>query len=69
MQNLTIFNNAQFAVGKSEDIIPMWIENGIIPDVIVVDPPRKGCDKNTFRYDVRSLNLNVSFTFHATHQH
>ena len=23
----------------------MWIENGIIPDVIVVDPPRKGCDK------------------------
>ena len=42
---LNNFNNAQFAVGKSEDIIPMWIENGIIPDVIVVDPPRKGCDK------------------------
>ena len=39
------FDNAQFAVGKSEDVIPMWIENGIIPDVIVVDPPRKGCDK------------------------
>ena len=39
------FDNAQFAVGKSEDIIPMWIKNGITPDVIVVDPPRKGCDK------------------------
>ena len=39
------FDNAQFAVGKSEDVIPMWIENGIVPDVIVVDPPRKGCDK------------------------
>ena len=23
----------------------MWIKNGITPDVIVVDPPRKGCDK------------------------
>ncbi|MDE5978105.1 MAG: 23S rRNA (uracil(1939)-C(5))-methyltransferase RlmD [Turicibacter sp.] len=39
------FENAEFAVGKSEDIIPLWIENGIVPDVIVVDPPRKGCDK------------------------
>lgn len=39
------FDNAQFEVGKSEDVIPRWIEEGIIPDVIVVDPPRKGCDK------------------------
>lgn len=39
------FENAQFTVGKSEEIIPLWIENGIIPDVIVVDPPRKGCDR------------------------
>lgn len=39
------FENTQFTVGKSEEIIPLWIENGIIPDVIVVDPPRKGCDR------------------------
>lgn len=39
------FNNAEFEVGKSEDIIPNWIKQGIVPDVIVVDPPRKGCDK------------------------
>lgn len=39
-------NNAEFFVGKSEDIIPKLIfENNIYPDVIVVDPPRKGCDK------------------------
>ena len=37
-------DNAQFYVGKSEEIIPKLIEDGIIPDVIVVDPPRKGCD-------------------------
>lgn len=37
-------DNAEFYVGKSEEIIPRLIEDGIIPDVIVVDPPRKGCD-------------------------
>ena len=39
------FDNVEFEVGKSEEIIPKWIAEGIIPDVIVVDPPRKGCDK------------------------
>ncbi len=43
---LNNINNAEFFVGKSEDIIPKLIfENNIYPDVIVVDPPRKGCDK------------------------
>ncbi|MEC0093434.1 23S rRNA (uracil(1939)-C(5))-methyltransferase RlmD [Paenibacillus macquariensis] len=36
--------NVEFAVGASEDVIPRWKEQGITPDVIVVDPPRKGCD-------------------------
>ncbi|MGV7115189.1 23S rRNA (uracil(1939)-C(5))-methyltransferase RlmD [Paenibacillus kyungheensis] len=36
--------NVEFEVGASEDVIPRWKENGITPDVIVVDPPRKGCD-------------------------
>ncbi len=43
---LNNINNAEFFIGKSEDIIPKLIfENNICPDVIVVDPPRKGCDK------------------------
>ncbi len=33
-----------FEVGASEDVIPAWKEQGIEADVIVVDPPRKGCD-------------------------
>ena len=37
-------DNAEFFVGKSEEIIPELIEKGIVPEVIVVDPPRKGCD-------------------------
>jgi len=37
--------NAEFYAGKSEEIIPkLYREKGIKADVIVVDPPRKGCD-------------------------
>ncbi|WP_240376033.1 23S rRNA (uracil(1939)-C(5))-methyltransferase RlmD [Bacillus piscicola] len=35
-----------FAVGQAEDVIPWWHKaHGIKPNVIVVDPPRKGCDE------------------------
>ena len=37
-------DNAEFFVGKSEEVIPDLIAKGIKPEVIVVDPPRKGCD-------------------------
>ena len=38
--------NAEFFVGKAEDILPEQYEkNQIKADVIVVDPPRKGCDR------------------------
>lgn len=37
--------NATFAVGAAEEVIPAWKKEGIRPDVIVVDPPRKGCDE------------------------
>jgi 23S rRNA (uracil1939-C5)-methyltransferase len=33
-----------FEVGPAEVVIPAWAEKGIQADVIVVDPPRKGCD-------------------------
>ena len=38
--------NAHFYVGKAEEVLPEKYENeGIFADVIVVDPPRKGCDE------------------------
>lgn len=53
--------NAQFFVGKAEEVLPEFYENAskrvgkndkatveedmLRPDVIVVDPPRKGCDE------------------------
>ena len=37
--------NATFAVGAAEEVIPrLYREEGIAADVVVVDPPRKGCD-------------------------
>lgn len=41
---LNEMKNVKFEVGASEDVIPRWKEQGIEADVIVVDPPRKGCD-------------------------
>ena len=36
--------NAEFHVGATEELLPKLVENGLRPDVIVLDPPRKGCD-------------------------
>lgn len=37
--------NAEFYVGKAEEVLPeKYKKEGIYADVIVVDPPRKGCD-------------------------
>lgn len=36
-------SNVEFLVGESEKIIPQMINQGIRADVVVVDPPRKGC--------------------------
>ena len=49
--------NVDFFVGKAEEVVPDWMETGIGEydssshsfrrrvDVVVVDPPRKGCDE------------------------
>lgn len=38
-------NNTEFVVGQAEKVMPAWTADGLKPDVIVVDPPRKGCDQ------------------------
>ena len=39
-------SNAEFFVGKAEEVLPAAYEKEEShPDVIVVDPPRKGCDE------------------------
>jgi 23S rRNA (uracil1939-C5)-methyltransferase len=37
--------NVEFIVGEAEKIIPDMYKRGVKADVVVVDPPRKGCDE------------------------
>ena len=39
LNNIT---NADFVVGKTEDVLDEWAKNGVSVDVLMVDPPRKG---------------------------
>ena len=36
--------NASFRCGAAEDVLPMLVSEGLKPDVIVIDPPRKGVE-------------------------
>ena len=56
-QNATInqFENTTFVCGKAEEVILEWKSEGIRPDVVMVDPPRKGCDE-TFLETILELN-------------
>ncbi|NRK74362.1 23S rRNA (uracil(1939)-C(5))-methyltransferase RlmD, partial [Salmonella enterica subsp. enterica serovar Typhi] len=37
--------NATYVTGTAEHWLPKWVEEGWRPDVVVVDPPRTGCDR------------------------
>ena len=46
--------NVEFFVGKAEEVLPREYEkNGVYADVIVVDPPRKGCDEMLLKQFLR----------------
>lgn len=43
---LNHITNAEFFTGKAEEVLPeQYAKNKVYADVIVVDPPRKGCDQ------------------------
>ncbi|WP_273325955.1 23S rRNA (uracil(1939)-C(5))-methyltransferase RlmD [Vallitalea guaymasensis] len=42
---LNDISNTEFYVGKAEEVITGKYNEGVRADVIVVDPPRKGCDR------------------------
>ena len=43
------FSNTLFEAGPAEQVIPRWYKEGREADVLVVDPPRKGCDEQLLR--------------------
>lgn len=46
---LNSIENAEFVAGEAEVVIPEWYKKGNKADVLVVDPPRKGCDEALLR--------------------
>jgi 23S rRNA (uracil1939-C5)-methyltransferase len=42
---LNNIDNAEFFVGKAEEVVPKMYKEGKTANVVVVDPPRKGCDE------------------------
>ncbi len=42
---LNNLSNVEFFVGKAEEVVPKFYKEGKKANVVVVDPPRKGCDE------------------------
>jgi 23S rRNA (uracil1939-C5)-methyltransferase len=55
-------NNIEFIVGKAEETIPLLVENnGVKADIVVVDPPRKGCDKALLSTIIKMLPQRIVY--------
>lgn len=39
------FKNTEYVVGKAEELLPRWVNEGYQPDAVIVDPPRTGLEK------------------------
>ena len=37
--------NCEYHCGEAESLAPILVEKGLKPDIVFLDPPRKGCDK------------------------
>ena len=46
--------NAEYYCGAAEKLAPMLVEKGGRPDVIILDPPRKGCDEKLLETVLKS---------------
>lgn len=59
---LNHMENVEFFVGKAEEVLPEQYEkNQIHADVIVVDPPRKGCDEKCLETIVKMAPKRVVY--------
>jgi 23S rRNA (uracil1939-C5)-methyltransferase len=53
--------NVEFHVGRSEQLLPHWVKSGYRPDVIVVDPPRTGCEADLLHAFVKAQPARIVY--------
>lgn len=46
--------NARFFVDSAENIVPKLIDDGLRPNVVILDPPRKGSDEKTLNAIIKA---------------
>lgn len=54
-------SNVEFHTGRAEELMPGLMEKSLWADVIVVDPPRKGCDKKLLAAMVKMQPLRIIY--------
>ena len=42
-------SNVRFLAGETESLLPGLVKEGLRPDAVVLDPPRKGCEESVLR--------------------
>ncbi len=53
--------NTHFECGKAENLLPKWVDKFDSPDIIIVDPPRKGLDKNAIDSIIKTGVKNIIY--------
>ncbi len=54
--------NAEFICGAAEEVLPAYYKNtSEKPDVVVVDPPRKGCDKSCLDTIIKASPIRIVY--------
>ncbi len=53
--------NATFECGRAEDILPTWTKKYASPDLIIVDPPRKGLHKTALEAIAQTGTKNILY--------
>ena len=53
--------NVEFRQGKAEKILPEMVAQGKRPEVVIVDPPRKGCDRELLEAIIKAKPQRVVY--------
>lgn len=53
--------NVEFHAAAAEKLLPVLVEKGLRPDVVVLDPPRKGCEESVLHAIIKAAPRRVVY--------